>query len=262
MLNTSKKRIEDIIVLKKDIVNTHLYLECKTISKPKIVPGQFIELLVENNPQVFLRRPFSIHDWDEETQKLSLWIKIIGEGTRTLTNLEVGNKINVVYPLGNGFVLSPNDDVLLIGGGCGAAPLLYLSRYLKKTGIIPDILLGAKDKSDTVFFDKYRQFGNVHIMTEDGSEGQKGLVTQHDIIKNNLRSYSQIYVCGPERMTKAIGKLTLSLNIPCQVSLENLMACGIGVCLCCVVKTNSGNVCTCTEGPVFYVTDIEEWINK
>jgi dihydroorotate dehydrogenase electron transfer subunit len=263
MLSKIGKRIENISILKKEVISgAHLYLECQTTSEPEIIPGQFIELLVENNPQVFLRRPFSVHDWDKQSKTLSLWIKIIGKGSRSLANMDVGNTLNIVYPLGNGFSLPSKGNVLLIGGGCGAAPLLYLSRMLNNMGITPDILLGAKNKSDIIFTDKYRQYGNVHIMTEDGSEGEKGLVTNHESIQHNLKSYSMLYVCGPEPMTRAIGKLAISSKIPCQVSLENLMACGIGACLCCIVKTDSGNVCTCIDGPVFYTTDLQEWIYK
>lgn len=145
--------------------------------------------------------------------------------------------------------------VLLAGGGCGIAPLLYLGRYLKKHGIIPDILLGFRNKDRVLEYSDYEAIGKVFLTTEDGSAGEKGFITQHPVLKNG--GYDHVYCCGPEPMMKAMARWSSQNGAECEVSLENLMGCGIGVCLCCVVDTVKGRLCTCTDGPVFNTRELK-----
>jgi dihydroorotate dehydrogenase electron transfer subunit len=164
-----------------------------------------------------------------------------------------GDIVNVVLPLGNGFSMPENPDrkVLLVGGGVGTAPMLYLGEALLKMGCKPTFLLGARSKNDLLQLEQFEQFGDVYTTTEDGSMGEKGYVTMHSVLKDN--KFDMIYTCGPKPMMVAVAKYAKANNIECEVSLENTMACGVGACLCCVEKTDEGHVCVCKEGPVFNI---------
>jgi dihydroorotate dehydrogenase electron transfer subunit len=252
------KRIEDLKVIgNKRLNNDFFILELTGDTKiPEFKPGQFAQVRVDGSPETFLRRPISIHDADYGRNTFKLLIQIAGKGTKTLSGLKNGDMLNLVYPLGNSFSLpSKNERVLLVGGGCGIAPLLFLGRYLKANGFIPDIILGFRNSERVIEYEEYLEIGSVFVTTEDGSLGEKGFVTSHSVF--STREYNRIYCCGPDSMMKAIGAYCQNRNIICEVSLENLMACGIGVCLCCIVDTVKGNLCTCIDGPVFNVNDLK-----
>ena len=219
---------------------------------PEIIPGQFVQAQIDDTPEVMLRRPISIHDVDYNKNQIKLLVQNVGKGTNKLCNLPVDSTLNIIYPLGNGYKLpQQNKRALLVGGGCGVAPLLYLGRCLVKNGISPRFLIGARNSSTLIDLSEYKELGEVMITTEDGSAGHKGFVTNHPVMNAATRSFDVIYTCGPEAMMKALAKYADSNNIECFVSLENRMACGIGACLCCVTQTRDGNKCTCVEGPVF-----------
>lgn len=218
---------------------------------PPMIPGQFAEVRVDGSPKTYLRRPLSIHDVDYKRGHLKLLIQEIGPGTRALAAMQAGEKLNLVYPLGKGYTLPDNDKVLLVGGGCGVAPLLFLGRYLEENGITPRFLVGTKNKEGLVELDAYRQLGEVMITTEDGSEGTRGFVIHHPVMKTFNPDFDWLYTCGPEPMMKILAKYCHERDVRCQVSLENTMACGIGACLCCVTPTVEGHKCTCIDGPVF-----------
>ena len=219
---------------------------------PSMLPGQFVEVLVDGSSTTFLRRPISIHFVDRERNELWLLVAIVGDGTRQLSKLRSGDRLNCVLPLGNGFSLPQKEsNVLLVGGGVGVAPLLYQGKMLKDGGIEPTFLLGARSGKDLLMLDEFQKYGRVFVTTEDGSEGEKGFVTGHTILNNE--SFDLIQSCGPTPMMKAVARYASDRQITCEVSLENLMACGLGACLCCVEKTTDGNVCVCKEGPVFNI---------
>jgi dihydroorotate dehydrogenase electron transfer subunit len=252
------KRIEDLKVIENKRLNNDFFvLELAgDIKIPEFKPGQFAQVKVEGSSDTFLRRPISIHDVDYSKNTFKLLIQVAGKGTKKLSELKSGDSLNLIYPLGNSFSLpSDGEQVLLVGGGCGIAPLLYMGRYLKSKGFMPDILLGFRNSSRIIEFDEYLKIGKVFVTTEDGSMGEKGYVTGHSVFSE--RQYSRIYCCGPDNMMKTIGAYCKKKNIFCEVSLENLMACGIGACLCCVVDTVKGNLCTCIDGPVFNVNDLK-----
>ena len=140
---------------------------------------------------------------------------------------------------------------LLVGGGVGVAPLLYLGMKLKEMGVTPTFLLGSRTENELMQIDEFKKYGPVYITTENGAVGEKGYVTQHSVLANN--KFSQVYTCGPKPMMMAVARWAKSANVPCEVSLENKMACGVGACLCCVEDTKEGNVCVCKEGPVFSI---------
>lgn len=249
-----KKYIDDFTVIKNERLNDNFVI--LTLKHPGILPdvapGQFVEVRVDHAPHTFLRRPISIHDIDRKENTMKLLVMIVGEGTQTMGELKEGETLNLVYPLGNGFSLPKEKKrVLLVGGGCGVAPLLYLGRCLKESGIEPQFLLGARKKEGLIALDEFKKVGTVHITTEDGSKGTKGFVIHHPVMATEKPEIDMICTCGPEVMMKVVAKYAKAHGIQCEVSLENTMACGVGACLCCVVDTVKGHICTCTEGPVF-----------
>ena len=219
---------------------------------PEIKAGQFVEILVENTVSTFLRRPISVHYVDEARKELWLLIAVVGDGTRTLATLKAGDTLDIVFPLGNGFTIE-KCRTLLVGGGVGVAPLLYAGKKIRELGGEPVFLLGARTAADLIGMDMFRNIGQTLTTTEDGSDGEKGFVTDHSIWQTE--TFDRIAVCGPKPMMAAVAKKARQLGTRCEVSLENMMACGLGACLCCVEKTTEGNVCVCKDGPVF---DIEK----
>ena len=221
-----------------------------------MMPGQFAQLRVDGSKDTYLRRPISIHDLDVSHNEISFLIQLVGDGTKALSRLEAGDNLNALLPLGNGFSMpcSPQSRHLLVGGGVGTAPLLYLGREMLKMGARPSFLLGARSASYLLRVDEFEALGDVYVTTEDGTRGEKGFVTQHSILEKE--NFDRISVCGPSPMMKAVARYAKQKGIPCEVSLENMMACGLGACLCCVEKTVKGNVCVCTEGPVFDVNEL------
>ncbi len=223
---------------------------------PEMKPGQFVEVKVEGSQNTFLRRPISINYVDKELNELWLLIQTVGDGTRQLAKLKEGDKLNLVLPLGNGFseVKKAGERVLLVGGGVGVAPLLNYGKYLKENGAEPVFLLGARTKNDLLEQDLFKSIAPVYVTTEDGSEGEKGFVTQHSLLEKER--FDRISVCGPKPMMVSVARYAKAALTECEVSLENMMACGLGACLCCVEKTVKGNVCVCKEGPVFNINDL------
>ncbi len=229
----------------------------QTAPLPEMVPGQFVEVKVEGSENTFLRRPISINDVDREHNELHLLIACIGDGTKRLGKLTPGERVNVVLPLGNGFTLPASADKkhLLIGGGVGVAPLLYLGKEIRKMGGKPYFLLGARSSKDLLLLDEFRKTGEVCITTEDGSDGEKGFVTNHSILEKER--FDMISTCGPKPMMVAVARYARKAGIGCEVSLENKMACGVGACLCCVEDTTEGHVCVCKDGPVININKLK-----
>ena len=253
-----KKYLSDLVVRQNQHLNENYVLLKLTSPQPlpEIRPGQFAEILIEHSPTTFLRRPISINFVDRELNELWFLVQLVGDGTKQLAQVKVGDKVNVVFPLGNGFTIpteSPEKglNLLLVGGGVGIAPLLLLGKELAQRGFSPTFLLGAKKKSDLLQQELFANYGTVYVTTEDSSCGEKGFVTQHSILKAN--KYHRIYTCGPKPMMMAVAKYAKQNEVACEVSLENKMACGIGACLCCVENTTEGHLCVCKEGPVFNI---------
>lgn len=224
------------------------------VALPPITPGQFVEVRCDNTAAAMLRRPISIHRAEAEAGMVELLIHCVGAGTNTLAQLKVGDRLNCLLPLGRGFtLLGGGKRVLLVGGGVGSAPLLQLGIEQARLGNDVTFILGGKTASDILLKERYEEVGRLCITTEDGSLGTRGFVTQHDVIG---QSYDIIQTCGPRPMMQAVARLAQERGTDCEVSLENLMACGMGACLCCVEKTTRGHVCVCTEGPVFNSRDL------
>lgn len=249
-----KKFILDLTVKAVECLSEKHVLLRLTDDKPlpEMLPGQFVEVRVDGSQTTFLRRPISINFVDRERNELWLMVAMVGDGTRQLGCLKAGDVLNCVLPLGNGFTAEGGETALhhalLVGGGVGVAPLLYLGAVLQQQGCEVTFLLGGRSKKDVLELDLFNKYGRVCVTTEDGSMGEQGFVTNHSVL---LESFDKIYTCGPTPMMKAVARYAWEKGIGCEASLENMMACGLGACLCCVEKTTEGNLCVCKDGPVF-----------
>ena len=248
--------MKKLVVVGKILANEAINANVKrmVIEAPQIAEaaqsGQFVHVKKPDSVN-FLRRPFSIADADRENGTITLIYRIVGKGTAEYAAMKVGEAFSILGPIGNGFALKDGRP-LLIGGGVGIAPLIYLSRQLKDQK--PILLIGGKNK-DEVFWEKYLQefADKIYITTDDGSVGFKGFTVQllpQILAENNIE---HIYTCGPNIMMEGVAKLAHEHDIDCQVSLEKRMACGIGVCLGCTFegKLTGKRRKVCTEGPVF-----------
>ena len=204
--------------------------------------GQFINIELNG---LYLRRPISICDYDEST--ITIIYKVVGKGTEQMSNLNVGDKLDVLTGLGNGFDTNcKGEKPLIIGGGVGTPPMYRLCKDLISKGKSPIVVLGFASKEDVFYEEEFKEIKvPVYISTVDGSYGTKGFVT--DIIKD-LDDYSYMYACGPMPMLKAV---TNSIQVDGQLSLEERMGCGFGACMGCTIKTKNGYKRVCKEGPVF-----------
>lgn len=253
-----KKVITDLILKEVERLNANcvmLKMRSET-PMPVVRPGQFAELRIDDTPGVMLRRPISIHGFDADKNEMDFLVQLVGKGTRWLGNLHPGDIVNTLFPLGNGFTMptDKNAKLLLVGGGVGCAPLYHLATELKKGGYDFTILIGARSADDLYRRKAYEALGRVEYTTEDGSLGEKGYVTNHSLLNEK---FTQIYTCGPKPMMLAVAAYARKNSIPCEVSLENKMACGLGACLCCVEDTKEGHKCVCTDGPVFSIDELK-----
>ncbi len=224
-------------------------------------PGQFLHIRCSQNHNPLLRRPFSIHRVIYEKSRpksIKILYRIVGKGTYYLSQRKKGERIDCIGPLGKGFEL-PKSEIILVAGGIGIAPLLFLAERIKKSQI--NVFLGAKTKDELLCIKELKNLGaDIYIATEDGSSGYKGLVST--LLKNKLSSVvcrlsSVVYACGPKGMLKEVALLSKEHEIPCQVSFEQFMGCGIGICNACVISTKHGYKKVCKDGPVFSSEEID-----
>ncbi|MGH4052102.1 MAG: dihydroorotate dehydrogenase electron transfer subunit [Clostridium sp.] len=212
-----------------------------------VKPGQFF-MLKRGEVEPLLPRPISVYDADDE--KISFLYQIVGQGTKHLSNLRENDELQIMGPLGNGFDIEKiKGKIAVVSGGIGIAPLVYLIKKLSSCEI--DLYSGFRTVDYSV--DSVEKYVNeINLSTESGKVGHKGYVT--DLL--NPREYDMVICCGPEIMMKKVISMCNEVNIPVIVSMENHMACGIGACLVCTCKTNSGNMRTCKDGPVFNGKDL------
>ena len=208
-------------------------------------PGRFVEAAV---PGFFLRRPFSVCGC--EGDELTIVVKLAGRGTEKLLSLEPGAELELLTGLGNGFDLTKCGEApLLLGGGSGVPPMLYLARELAKLGARPAAALGFGSAGEVFFEREFREVcGEVRVFTADGSHGERGLVT-----KALGEGYSAVCACGPLPMLRAIDEQS---RVPAQFSLEARMGCGFGACMGCSVPTTNGYKRVCKDGPILYKEEI------
>ncbi len=228
----------------------------------KCRPGQFVHLKLPVG-EVYFRRAFSVASVDTAKAELELIVKVVGRGTRILAALRRGDSTNLLGPLGQPFKPPrKRERVVLVAGGIGFPPLLFLAQKLITRGHDPKhitFFYGGRSRSDIIERNRIRKLGvNLRIVTEDGTLGEQGLVT--DPVKVALQDHGdncRLFACGPEGMLKAVNELGLTLNVPGQLSLEAPMPCGIGVCLGCVVPLTAGGYArVCCDGPVFEIGEV------
>ncbi|MBL7151045.1 MAG: dihydroorotate dehydrogenase electron transfer subunit [Candidatus Omnitrophica bacterium] len=236
------------------------------------LPGQFVTLRLTDGCQPLLRRPFSIHRISGSG--VEILYELVGRGTQILSQKRPGEYLDIIGPLGNGFNY-PLSAIryplsILVAGGMGVAPLLFLAErlaysverrahskgrlYAKRYPLNAFVLIGAKNKNQILCEKEFRKFGcTVKIATDDGSKGYKGKVTQllQHLLSTIDHRLSTIYGCGPRPMLKEISRICQRRNLAAQLSLEEHMACGIGACLGCAVDTKEGYKTVCKDGPVF-----------
>ncbi|MEW6490553.1 MAG: dihydroorotate dehydrogenase electron transfer subunit [Thermodesulfobacteriota bacterium] len=224
------------------------------------VPGQFVMVKVSDGLDPLLRRPLSIHRVAaSEAGEFEVLFRVVGAGTRRLARVHVGERVDVLAPLGRGFRLEAGRP-LLVAGGIGVAPLLYLADAFLARGVRPKLLLGGRADRDVLCHDDFACLAVPYALaTEDGSLGEPGLVTR--LLEKELEEGPGgvgVYACGPSPMLAAVARLCGAAAVPCQVSLEAHMACGVGACLGCVVPgTGQPYLRVCKEGPVFDAGEID-----
>jgi dihydroorotate dehydrogenase electron transfer subunit len=206
-------------------------------------------------PDLLLRRPFSFHDANSETGEVSFLYGIVGRGTYWLSQLKPGDTVDILGPLGNGFSIQPDSkEILIIAGGMGIAPLCFLARQAQGRGLSVTLLLGAATASQLCPTDLLPAEATCITATEDGSAGVKGLIT--DCLPQYLDEADQVFACGPLPMYRILAKEPGLRDKPVQVSLEVRMACGLGVCYGCSIKTRDGMKKVCLDGPVFSMKEV------
>ncbi len=223
-------------------------------------PGQFLHIKVSNGSEPLLRRPFGLHSI-KNMDGFEILYRVVGKGTALLSEKKAGEELDVLGPLGNGFNIpaAEKETMVLIGGGAGIAPLFFLAQKAHNLRQII-VLIGGKTKDQILCEEEFKKLGvEVKIATEDGSYGHKGLVSDLLNALPHTQERLSIFACGPLLMEKEIAKFSCEHNLPCQVSLESRMACGVGACLGCTVKVKGESPTykrVCVEGPVFEAKEI------
>lgn len=223
--------------------------------RDRIAPGQFVHLRISRGSEFILRRPFSVHGLTHDG--IRILYQVVGRGTRALAEKRPGDEMDALGPLGNGFRMPDGiSHALVVGGGLGVAPLALLAEELAERGVAVTACIGAPTAERLFALDVFeRSAREILLATDDGSRGERGFVTM--LVEGALASFSAdaAYVCGPEPMERIVAAQCAAAGVYCQVSLERLMACGVGACLSCVVETATGLERACCDGPVF---DAEE----
>ena len=251
-------QLENAVVVRNEALTDsvmRLRLKAPEIAQ-KAVPGQFVNIRVSASVAPLLRRPFGVAGVDLERGTLDVIYRVIGSGTQTLAAAREGDTVSVNGPLGRGFDLT-KAKTLIVGGGLGLAPLLFLAS--RKAGC--DVLMGGRTETELFWEALYAPYSkSITLCTDDGSRGIKGnvLAALPELLK--AHAYDAVYVCGPEPMMRAVSRACEEAGVFCQVSLEKYMACGMGACLSCSCTSASGaRVKVCQDGPVFVSTELHEW---
>ena len=254
------KQIQAKIIKNENIASNFFRMQIASAYLAKAAkPGQFVEVRCGKETDPLLRRPIGVNR--VVRGGIQLLYEVVGWGTELMSGMKKNDVCDVIGPLGNGFDISSGPGrAILVAGGNGAAPLLFMAEELAKKRREACVLIGGCSKSHILC---ERDFKNtsakVLISTEDGSRGHKGLVTHllSELLQNtDYRQRTIIYSCGPIGMLKAVSRIAGDNRVPCQVSLEERMACGVGVCLGCPVKIRHTYKMVCKDGPVFNAEEI------
>lgn len=254
----AKPMLREAVVTSNEAVSADVWLA--TFESPEvasaIAPGQFVHLKIATGRDFILRRPLSIYAANEE--RIEILYQLVGRGTRELALAKPGDRMDLIGPLGTGWEI-PETPVraLLVAGGLGVAPLRMLAEALTRTGSTVALAYGAPTAERLTGVEIFHAAGcQVISCTDDGSAGTHGLVTLASGDVLGAGEVDIVYTCGPEVMQRAVAAQAREAGVRCQVSLERLMACGIGACLSCVVPTTTGQRRACVDGPVFNAEDV------
>ena len=258
-------------ILSKEEVAPNIFLI--KLSAPSVaqdaLPGQFIHIKCSKDNYPLLRRPISIHRIDKEKGEFYILFQVKGTGTNLLTQRAVGDDLDIMGPIGNGFTIYPESKkIIIVGGGIGIAPLLALAEKSLAEGKELRVLVGASKKEMVISEESIKNLGaKVEVATDDGSYMYKGLVT--DLLEKTIKEgwlADQVFACGPKPMLRKVADITSRANIYCQVSLEERMGCGIGACMTCVCKIKIKEKQTdredyqykrvCIDGPIFDASEV------
>lgn len=233
-------------ILSNEVIAERVYRMVLQGDTAGIKPGQFVEIAI---PGLFLRRPISVSDVDSD--RLTIIYKTVGNGTARMSQMHSGEELDILTCLGNGYDLTKaEEEVLLIGGGVGVPPLIYLAKQLRTQGKNIHVVIGFNTKSEVFAEDVFEAMGcDVDVCTMDGSYGKRGVVT--DVIALSAPFY---FACGPLPMLRAIAQVVGTHG---QMSMEEHMGCGVGICVGCSIETKNGVKRVCKEGPVFDVEDLK-----
>ena len=252
------------------------YFRMRMTAPPELqqtLPGQFLMLRVIDSIDPLLRRPFGFFDVGSFTAEYAgcgtqtyseILYKVVGKGTRMLSALHHGDLLDVLAPLGKGFEPgAAGEEKILVGGGIGLAPLYYLAKELVARGDKVRLFAGGRNRDDILCITEFERLGvETYVSTDDGTLGESGLVTE--VLERHLApSGMRIFACGPTPMLRAVALMAQAHQVPCQVSMEAYLACGVGACLGCVMKgaNHSDETpdyrCVCKDGPVFDSTELQ-----
>lgn len=251
---------EDVRIISNEKVAEEIYemkMESIKISQ-KVNAGQFIHILCGGDQGALLRRPFSLSRIDRDKGEISILYRVQGKGTKNLLKMLRGQRVNALGPLGQGFSLdSSYNKIAVVGGGIGMAPLMEIIKYYGKASTV---YLGFQ-KEPIMLHEIGKYTNEMTIVTEKGKAKKKGLITEG--LKEDLRKKAPqiVYTCGPKKMMEKVFEICEELNIPCQVSMEEKMGCGIGACLVCSCKTKKKeqkNIYSkvCKDGPVYWGEEV------
>jgi dihydroorotate dehydrogenase electron transfer subunit len=266
----SKEIAPGAVLFNRALTPEHFLLALSlTPSFARPVPGQFVMIRPEGVGPQLLSRPFSLYGYRgrRDGSRIELLYRTIGAGTRQLAALKAGESVEILGPLGRGFTLGPDvDEVILLAGGMGVAPLTFFAERLGRTKAPPRVVcyFGARIRDELIGLDRLSPLcSELHIATEDGSCGERGVIT--DLFAARMRRHdprrAAIYACGPNPMLQTLSRILAGTSLRCQVSVEERMACGIGACLCCAtaVAMPGRQVSyrrVCCDGPVFNLRDL------
>lgn len=259
----AKKLLETGRIVRNERIAPGIF--CMAVETPRVAaasaPGQFVHVRAAENPVQFLRMPFAVYDVTPGGG-IDICYQVVGEGTEQLSQLAAGDALDVVGPVGNGWAPPAGTrHALLVAGGVGAPALNLLARQLASNGVQVDAVLGAQTKEKFACVERIQASveqsgGSLFLTTDDGSFGTRGFVTAESdaLIASGACDY--VAVCGPTPMMRNVVRPALAHGVPCQVSMEKLMACGVGACLSCVVETTAGRRRCCVDGPVFDAAEV------
>ncbi|MBE3554173.1 MAG: dihydroorotate dehydrogenase electron transfer subunit [Thermicanus sp.] len=255
---------DDALVVSQEEIGEGIYrLIVETPLALEALPGQFLHVKVAEGFEPLLRRPISIADAERKTGRITLIYRVEGRGTALLARKQKGEKVDILGPLGQGFpthLRRRGERALLVGGGIGVPPLYYLAKVLFSMGVEVVVLLGFAGKGQAIFIEEFGRLGEVKVSTDDGSLGEKGLVTRF-LPEEDEKGWTALYSCGPTPMLKGIEERYRGKEREVYLSLEERMGCGIGACLACMIppgeKGKKSYYKICRDGPVFRLGEVK-----